>query len=206
MKNSDKAISCPPSVLRVKFDTKSRSSPNPRKERLLYSPFEKWPPMKTELESGLLVHQHFAQHSLFSPPRQLQVQLWSVSILFWGDPPVFANNCLIGLPESLEPEATLDPFIKTEECQYWHRLTKKPLKSTACWFVTNVACFLRTTNFEIFKKTFLESLSLQLGDMGEISCRGAVAVWEQPAAAHLHNSLLYLSYRSKPIQDQKYQE
>ena len=64
--------------------------------------------------------------------------------LLWGDPPVFANNCLIGLRESLEPQATIDPVIKTEECQYWHSQTApNPLKSTACWFVTNVACLPR---------------------------------------------------------------
>ena len=94
----------------------------------------------------------------FFSTHQLQVQPWSVSIwmaLFWGDPPVFANNCLIGPPESLEPEAPLDPFIKTEECQYWH---SQPffLKSTACWFVTNVACLPHTTNLLICRTRNLE--------------------------------------------------
>ena len=48
--------------------------------------------------------------------------------MIWGDPPVFANNCLIGLPESPEPEATLNPVIKTEECQYRHS-QPAPLKA-----------------------------------------------------------------------------
>ena len=87
-----------------------------------------------------------------------------------------------------------------------------PLKSTACWFVKNVACLPRTTNLFICHTSnlgeqqnleSLGSISIRIfflprfemrnrfairneqnpeEDMVEISCRGAVAVWELPAA------------------------
>ena len=72
----------------------------------------------------------------------------------WGDflPIIVWLDRCTRIPRARD---TLDPFIKTKECNRWH--SPQSLNSTACWFATNVACLPNTKNpFDLPCKTLKE--------------------------------------------------
>ena len=109
--------------------------------------------LKSKLESGLLLHRHFAHHSLFFPP-PIAGSAMICKYPLWGDflPIIVWLGRCTRIPRA---RGTLDPFIKTKECNRWH--SPQSLNSTACWFVTNVACLPNTKNpFDLPCKTLKE--------------------------------------------------
>ena len=57
-------------------------SPRIPEKSAFYNYMEKWPRIKTELESGLLEHQHFAQHSLFFSTTPIAGSVFSSGEIF----------------------------------------------------------------------------------------------------------------------------
>ena len=178
-KNSDKAISGPPPVLRVKLDPRViHRPPNPRKCALYNHP-EKWPRIENEVESGLLLHQHSAPHSLFSPPHQLQVQVFCSGEILQFLPIIVS----LGNENPQSQRLLLVPLWEVRNASIG--IQNEPPKKH-CMSVCYKCCMFAAHN-KSFKKyaicsgKFEFAITIEKRAMGEISCSGAVAVWEQPA-------------------------
>ena len=187
-KNSNKAIFGPPPVLRVKFDPRVLHPRIPEKSAF-HNQMEKWPRIKTDLESGLLVHQHSAQHSLFSPPHHLQVQPRSGEILQFLPIIVW-----LGYENPQSQRLLLIPLSKLRNASIG--IHNQPPKKH-CMLVCYKFCMFATHNKsfkEICKNPFLESLSLQLGMSSGTWVRSHAGEQSQYGSYQLpvlHNSLLY---------------